>query len=363
MTVGRPAHPVYVVAAAHRVAGSEGSGSGGDSARVLWDRLQRGVEAPPPTKVDRPGVPPSVSARLLEPAVEVHPRIGRTMDPQARHLLGVARRMAGEVPGGLDGPVTGLYLAMPTVDQEYPSLEGLADQPPGGFSPQRWADACHPLLGLTLLNSTAAAHVAADLQVTGSMGVFASGEMAGIDAIAGAATELGRGRDLGDRMALVGGVAQTVNACLVIQHEAQGRTAQAEVPGEGAAMVALTRAPPADRPRLRLLGWTRSVIEREERHHGRHRLVRAALAAVGIGGNVSIRHLQDGPVVPEATTTDVLPDHRRLTGSLGPATACLRLALAATVLEASPPGSVVAVHGGSAPGSCGVMLIQREADV
>lgn len=141
----------------------------------------------------------------------------RTTDKQARLLLAAAIECAD----GLDDQARtqcGMYLGLPTVDEPMPQLGAVADwHEDRGRTPlvDHFKRHSAPLGWLGMLNSSAAAHVAARLRISGCNGVYSPFADAGLNALFDAAIAVAADECA---QALVGAVAPKHDPMLRIQH-------------------------------------------------------------------------------------------------------------------------------------------------
>ncbi|MFE6687236.1 beta-ketoacyl synthase N-terminal-like domain-containing protein [Streptomyces sp. NPDC057743] len=224
----------------------------------------------------------------------VHRRVLRTSEKQARMALYGARlALAGPAADGpVGGPGWGLYLGLPTVDEEllrFSALEGLhrAAGSPAEVA-ALYGREVPPFSGLSHLNSTAAAHISAVFGLTGAMAAYSPFSDAGLTALIDGALSIAEGENAA---ALVGAVSPKVHPLLFVQYEELGWNGA--VPGEGAAFLLAERAdgsPDAtDGPRAgtaapgaRLAGYGRAFgAGEEDRAEALAEAVHAALEMAG----------------------------------------------------------------------------------
>ncbi|MGW1373980.1 beta-ketoacyl synthase N-terminal-like domain-containing protein [Streptomyces sp. NPDC002446] len=260
--------------------------AGADPA-ALWEALAAGRDTGRPG-----GIPagPWPGAHTVFPvddpdaaALGVHRRVLRTSEKQARMALYGARLSLGGQPAPVGGERWGLYLGLPTVDEEllrFEALDGLrrAAGSPGAVA-ALYAREVPPFSGLSHLNSTAAAHISAAFGLTGAMAAYSPFSDAGLQALIDGVLSVAEDEN---EAAVIGAVSPKVHPLLFLQYEELGWTGAA--PGEGAAflLAARARGGPDRAPAARLAGYGRAFgaagADRTEAIAG---AVRAALAMAG----------------------------------------------------------------------------------
>ncbi|MFB7634051.1 beta-ketoacyl synthase N-terminal-like domain-containing protein [Streptomyces sp. NPDC056149] len=213
----------------------------------LWEALVAGKDTRRPV-AELAGPWPEFDAAYLvdDPdaaTLGVHRRVLRTSEKQARMALYGARlALAGPAEAGpVGGPGWGLYLGLPTVDEEllrFSALEGLhrAAGSPAEVA-ALYGREVPPFSGLSHLNSTAAAHISAVFGLTGAMAAYSPFSDAGLTALIDGALSIAEGEN---EAALIGAVSPKVHPLLFVQYEELGWNGA--VPGEGAAFLLAERA-------------------------------------------------------------------------------------------------------------------------
>ncbi|KUL53981.1 beta-ketoacyl synthase [Streptomyces sp. NRRL F-4489] len=212
----------------------------------------------------------------------VHRRVLRTSEKQARMALHGARlALAGPSERGpVGGPGWGLYLGLPTVDEELLRFEALerlhkAAESPGEVA-ALYGREVPPFSGLSHLNSTAAAHISAVCGLTGAMAAYSPFSDAGLTALIDGVLSVAEGEN---EAALIGAVSPKVHPLLYVQYEELGWNGA--VPGEGAAFLLAQRAGDGA-PGARLAGYGRAFgAAGEDRAAAIAEAVHAALEAAG----------------------------------------------------------------------------------
>ncbi|GAA2327025.1 beta-ketoacyl synthase [Streptomyces caniferus] len=319
--------------------------AGADPAAV-WEALVAGKDTSRPYEA-LAGTWPGADAVFLvdDPdaaALGVHRRVLRTSEKQARMALYGARlSLAGRGPVG--GERWGLYLGLPTVDEEllrFTALDGLRQ---AAGSPDRvaalFAREVPPFSGLSHLNSTAAAHISAAFGLTGAMAAYSPYADAGLEALIDGVLSVAEGEN---EAAVVGAVSPKIHPLLFPQYEELGWNGA--TPGEGAAFLLAAGArdvPVQDAPdhggspSARLAGYGRAFgADGDERTAAITGAVRTALEmartdADGIGwllpdavwtaeGERAQRAALD-EVFADAVERPAVIGTERATGVLGPA--------------------------------------------
>ncbi|WP_275463527.1 beta-ketoacyl synthase N-terminal-like domain-containing protein [Streptomyces noursei] len=260
----------------------------------LWETLVAGKDTRRPTEALAGPWPEFDTAFLVDDpdaaTLGVHRRVLRTSEKQARMALYGARlALAGATErGAVGGPGWGLYLGLPTVDEELlrfgalDRLHKVAGSP--GDVAALYGREVPPFSGLSHLNSTAAAHISAVFALTGAMAAYSPFSDAGLTALIDGALSVAEGEN---EAALVGAVSPKVHPLLFAQYEELGWNGA--VPGEGAAFLL---AEPADgatgsaagsgAPGARLAGYGRAFgAGAQDRSEAIAEAVHAALETAG----------------------------------------------------------------------------------
>ncbi|MEK2476523.1 MULTISPECIES: beta-ketoacyl synthase N-terminal-like domain-containing protein [Streptomyces] len=214
----------------------------------LWEALVAGKDTRRPTEALAGPWPEFDTAFLVDDpdaaTLGVHRRVLRTSEKQARMALHGARlALAGPAERGpVGGPGWGLYLGLPTVDEELLRFGALDRLHKAAGSPAEvaalYGREVPPFSGLSHLNSTAAAHISAVFGLTGAMAAYSPFSDAGLTALIDGALSVAEGEN---EVALVGAVSPKVHPLLFAQYEELGWNGA--VPGEGAAFLLAERAP------------------------------------------------------------------------------------------------------------------------
>ncbi|MGG2465986.1 beta-ketoacyl synthase N-terminal-like domain-containing protein [Streptomyces sp. RGM 3693] len=214
---------------------------------VLWETLVAGKDTRRPTEALAGPWPDFDTAFLVDDpdaaTLGVHRRVLRTSEKQARMALYGARlALAGPAERGpVGGPGWGLYLGLPTVDEELLRFGALDRLHKAAGSPGEvaalYGREVPPFSGLSHLNSTAAAHISAVFGLTGAMAAYSPFSEAGLTALIDGALSVAEGEN---EAALVGAVSPKVHPLLFAQYEELGWNGA--VPGEGAAFLLAERA-------------------------------------------------------------------------------------------------------------------------
>ena len=260
-------------------------GAGFDSKDVVVSRSQIGYAG---------GFAPWNQVVVVEPTAEarkaIDPRMARVMDKQSLLLMVAAQSCVrnGSDLSGVAPEARGLFAAIPAVDDHIPvpaALEELRQTGRDSDAPLDLAilaNNTHPLVGLTCLNSTAAAQVCIHLETRGTAGVFCQDGDAGLTAIIEAALSVeNRENDLAFAMA----VAPKISPYLFLQLEKAGyfRTEGKFPPlGEGAASLVLGGEGQPGTPRSSIAGYARGrCLSAEDAVEVRRELMLRALAMAG----------------------------------------------------------------------------------
>ncbi|QHC26097.1 beta-ketoacyl synthase N-terminal-like domain-containing protein [Streptomyces sp. GS7] len=264
---------------------------------ALWEALVAGKDTGRPSEFLAGPWPETDTAFLVDDpdaaTLGVHRRVLRTSEKQARMALYGARlALAGPgARGPVGGPGWGLYLGLPTVDEELLRFGALDRLHRAADSPQEvaalFAREVPPFSGLSHLNSTAAAHISAVFGLTGAMAAYSPFSDAGLEALIDGALSVAEGENAA---AVVGAVSPKVHPLLFAQYEELDWNGA--VPGEGAAFLLAERAGDGTGdgvPAARLAGYGRAFGATEgDRAEAIAEAVHAALEtartdAAGIG--------------------------------------------------------------------------------
>lgn len=336
--------------------GSAGVASAaGDSVPEVWEALRRGEQRRSRLPFPTAGWLPYETA-FHAPVPELGPlgvdrRQQRTMVEQAQQAFAAACRA---VRGPFWEQLTerervGLFLGVPVIDREIPTWECLEELGSSGARElplETMLRMTPPLHGLTLLNSSVCAHLAARFGFMGPVAAYSHFADAGLQALIEAALSLQEGEC---PVALVGGVAAELNPFLFLHLERLGRLAeleQAPVPGDGAACLTLSGEPPRDGGApVCVAGYGRSFAGSPPQvAAARAVALRQALAMAGIeaeqldwvmldvagapgGRPAELRSL--GECMGSARPLPALGSSEYVCGMMGPATPVLHAALAA----------------------------------
>lgn len=219
------------------------------SAGVGIDRLWQAICAGPLSPKPLHGASeawPQREAYLVDrfdlSALRLDRKMLRTVTGQSSlALYGAHLSLAQTDPSSrFDGSRCGLYLGLPTIDEEIPSWSAL-EKAPTRLCPTDLSDLflreTPPLSGLTLLNSSACAHISSTFGLTGTMAAFSPFSDAGLQAVIEGALSLIEGEN---ENVLVGAVSPTVSPVRILQYDHllwQGPQRM----GEGAAYVMLRK--------------------------------------------------------------------------------------------------------------------------
>ncbi|UXI69103.1 beta-ketoacyl synthase N-terminal-like domain-containing protein [Tahibacter amnicola] len=231
-----------------------------------WQQVIASLASPPPLQA-----PPWPDAHTLgiegvraagEPDLKslgLDRKLSRTMEKQSRLMLAAAADTAG-IAEVEQRAQTGLYLGLPMVDEPIPTWSALQNwhedgrRTPFGVHLQRETP---PFSGLSMLNSSAAAHIASTLRISGSLAVYSAFADAGLNALIDGACAVAEG-DCDE--ALVGAVSPKLDPLLPVQLAAWDLSPARLPPAEAAGCVMLEHAAAEDD--VLLLGYARGF----ERH-------------------------------------------------------------------------------------------------
>lgn len=373
---------------------------------TLWQIL-REPEAPKPSEA---GVNAFAVATPSLAAYGIDRKLARTMEKQAQLcLVGAASALRAWSPMQPAGDTqalahTGLYLGLPSIDEEVPPLAALKrrDAGRGAGGEDSWLSIMlsetPPFSGLSLLNSSACAHISASFGLRGALAAFSPACDAGLQALVEGVLSVAEGEN---RHALIGAVSPKLHPLLPVQLAHAGWLPEHGcAPGEASAFVIASAADPSQPqpgPTLRLAGHARGFVPpppapQPTSRAELARLFDQALTAAG-------RQPRDiGWVLPAAclaapagdclsqaladffgAASDALPVGRveRAIGLLGPAEPLVHLGLAHTALcsgarlvwncaraghdEQALGGPTVMLVAWAPQGQCVVVLLERGA--
>ncbi|NJP53878.1 beta-ketoacyl synthase [Streptomyces sp. SBST2-5] len=236
----------------------------GTDPAALWEALVAGKDTSSPCEHLAGPWPPLDNVFLVDDpdaaTLGVHRRVLRTSEKQARMALYGARlALAGPAADGpVGGPDWGLYLGLPTVDEELLRLDALqrlhkiAGQP--GEVAALYGREVPPFSGLSHLNSTAAAHISAAFGLMGAMAAYSPFSDAGLQALIDGVLSVAEGEN---EAAVIGAVSPKVHPLLFAQYENLGWNGAA--PGEGSAFLLARRTRAGDTgPGVRVAGYGRA---------------------------------------------------------------------------------------------------------
>ncbi|HSC79094.1 MAG TPA: beta-ketoacyl synthase N-terminal-like domain-containing protein [Chitinolyticbacter sp.] len=192
-------------------------------------------------------------------ALGVDRKLARTMEKQARMMLAAACASLAQLdPDDLaEADEVGLYLGLPTVDEAVPTwaaLQGWHDD--GGQAP--WGDwlmrETPPFSGLSMLNSSAAAHIAATAGISGPLAVYSPQADAGLNALIDGVLAVAEAECA---HALIGAVSPKLDPLLPLQYGPAIAPSLALPPGEVASALLASRT--ASSP-IRLAGYARALV-------------------------------------------------------------------------------------------------------
>lgn len=165
-------------------------------------------------------------------------KLVRTMEKQARMaLVGAGRLLEAWRPDHLaDRPETGLFMGLPTIDEPLPSLAVLESWHAAGGRDD-WNTTLmretQPFSGLSLLNSSACAHIAATFGLNGPMAAYSPFADAGLSAVIDGVHAVAEAEC---SHAVIGAVSTKLDPLLPLQHAHwEGRAGGLRMPGEASA--------------------------------------------------------------------------------------------------------------------------------
>lgn len=225
----------------------------------------------------------------------LHRRVLRTTEKQSRMALrGAGLSLRGQ--GDVGGDRAGLYLGLPTVDEELLPARSVPKLAHAASSPAQIAEVfgrdISPFRGLSHLNSTVAAHVSATFGLTGAMAAYSPFSDAGLHALIDGVLSIVEGEN---DTALIGATSPKIHPLLLAQYESFGW--RGEAPGEGSAFL-LARGAAAESDPV-LAGYGRTFATGAgDRSAALSTAIKKALAMAGIEpGGI-------GWVLPDVTWTD-----------------------------------------------------------
>lgn len=249
-----------------------------------WVDLWLAMLEPPDPADWLPAREPSDSEEAPALPVRAHPappcdpvalgldrKMVRTMETQARLAVSAAGQVQAQGPWpdrAFDAPRrTGLYMGMPTVDEEVPPLAALPhwlESANGALTDL--LGALPPFAGLSLLNSSAAAHVSVLLGLQGAMSLYSPFCDAGLNALIDGVLSVAEGEN---EFALIGGIGPKLNLLLPVQYLHWGWSPSSGLwPGEGAAFLLAGGFGALADPSLHLTGYARGFVPPDEPRPG-----------------------------------------------------------------------------------------------
>jgi 3-oxoacyl-[acyl-carrier-protein] synthase II len=230
----------------------------------LWQALQAPAR-PEPWVLDGQGAALPLRAHAV-PALSlaaygIDRKLARTMEKQAQLCMVGAATALQQWPACSPETLerTGLYLGLPSVDEEVPPLSALQrrDEGDAGSWLSIMLGETPPFSGLSLLNSSACAHISGTFGLRGAMAALSPSCDAGLQALIEGVLSVAEGEN--DR-ALIGAVAPKLHPLLPAQLAYAGWSPQTDAaPGEGAAFVT-AGAPQRTPGALRLTGYARGFL-------------------------------------------------------------------------------------------------------
>jgi 3-oxoacyl-(acyl-carrier-protein) synthase len=257
------------------------AGSGTDA---LWQAMLTGGPRPQSLDVASNAWPQHCAFLVDEPDLRpygIDRKVLRTMEKQTRlalHGAGLSMARIGDQVRRDDR--FGLYLGLPTVDEEVPSwsaLQGLRGRPDDAALAELFLRETPPFAGLSLLNSSACAHISATFGLTGAMAVFSPSDDAGLQALIEGALSLAEGEN---DYALIGSVSPKAHPLRLLQQASSEKPSLC--PGEGTAFLVLRREAP-EGPAVQIAGYARAfAASHEQRQAVSGEVISRALAMAGI---------------------------------------------------------------------------------
>lgn len=168
----------------------------------------------------------------------------RTMEKQAKLILHSAQLADQQASIEYVPATTGLYLAIPTIDEAvppWPLLEAMDEYQYTVDDTDRWLTGefltreIPAFFGLSTLNSNTCAYISAQFNLTGEMAAYSTFADAALEAVIDGCLSIAEGAN---SHALIGSVAPKINPLLLLQydyHRYQGTFANS--PAEGAAFI------------------------------------------------------------------------------------------------------------------------------
>ncbi len=191
----------------------------------LWQILQQPVE-PFICELAGAGYPaPGYAFTVEEPSVMslgVDRKLARTMEKQAKLALLGARATLTQHQQQTNHQHSGLYLALPTVNEDVPTWAALEEIQQAGDKAnlgEIFLRETPPFSGLSQLNSSACAHISATFGLMGAMSAFSPNADAGLQALIEGILSVAEGEN---EQALIGGVSPKLNHLLPLHYAAQG---------------------------------------------------------------------------------------------------------------------------------------------
>lgn len=224
-----------------------------------------------------------------EPAISqlgVDRKLARTMEKQARLMLAAASASLaqGQQQRALEPQQIGLYLGLPTVDEAVPSWAALHDWHADGRQStlaEVLLRGTPPFSGLTLLNSSAAAHISASNDLSGSMAIHSPHADASLNALIDAVLAVAEGEC---PHALIGACSPKLDPLLPVQLQLDDDSLLLP-PGEASAAL---MASPKAQPKVHLAGYARGLLPATDTHAALQALVNRALAMAGLGSSAQV---------------------------------------------------------------------------
>ena len=222
-----------------------------------------------------------------EPAISqlgVDRKLARTMEKQAKLALAAA---SSSLAGGLHQAAQqiGLYLGLPTVDEAVPGWAALQDWHASGCDTSLsdvLLRGTPPFSGLTLLNSSVAAHISASNDLRGSMAIHSPHADASLNALIDGVLAVAEGEC---PHALIGATSPKLDPLLPVQQQVDDDESLLLPPGE--AGVALM-ASPGTSSGVHLAGYARGLLPVDNSSTALQTLVDRALAMAGLGSSAQV---------------------------------------------------------------------------